>query len=474
MDGGVNNSSEETSNDRGAKCWQIEIARKEKPMFVHSIDENQWKTKLDRISERATLQKDTVFNNLGHAIDLKLLRDSYQQLDGRKAVGIDGVTKEAYGANVEDNLQDLLARIRKGAYKPQPSRLVEIPKEDGSSRPLAIACFEDKLVQKSIATILTKVFEPLFLPCSYGYREGLNGHEALRCLMKYCDRNSNGTIVEIDLQKYFTTIPHSALMKILEEKISDRIFLKLIEKLIRSPIMESGKAVINKRGCPQGSIVSPILANIYLHFVMDDWFHKIKTSHLKGRAELIRFADDMVFVFQHRTDAERFYEVLPKRLEKFGLELNGNKSSMIPSGQKAALEASKQGERIPTYKFLGFTCYWGKSRKGLWRLKFKSRSDRLREKLKALRVYLKENRACETNVMIKRIIRVVKGWVNYHAISDNQKRVRSFIYLSERAILRWIHRKGGKRKMNWNSFRRLLKRLGYPASFKTTSMFVAH
>ena len=461
------------SNARGAKCWQIVIARREKPMFVHSIDENQRKTKLDRISERAVKQKESVFNNLGHIIDLQMLRDCYQQLEGRKAVGIDGVTKEIYGRKLEDNLQDLLSRIRRCAYKPQPSKLVEIPKEDGSVRPLAIACFEDKLVQKSVATILTKVFEPLFLPCSYGYREGFNGHQALQDLMKYSNQSYNGATVEIDLQKYFNSIPHLELMKILREKICDKRFLELIGKLIRSPVMEGDKVTINKRGCPQGSIISPILANIYLHYVIDDWFNKIKISHLKGKAEMVRFADDMVFVFQDSNDAKRFYDVLPKRLGKFGLDLNTKKSNIIPSGRKAALEASKREERIPTYKFLGFICYWGKSRKGFWRLKFKSRSDRLRAKLKGLRKYLKENRACETQEMLKRVIRVVKGWINYHAISDNQRRVGSFIQLCRRALFRWIHRKGGKRKMNWNSFAKMLKRLNYPVSFKTTSMFVA-
>lgn len=444
---------------------------REKPMFVHSKDEIQRKTKLDRISERAINQKETVFNNLAHAIDLNMLRDSYQELDGRKAVGIDGIKKEDYGINLEDNLQDLLVRIRKCAYKPKPSRMVEIPKEDGSSRPLAISCFEDKLVQKSVATILTKVFEPLFLPCSYGYREGKNGHEALRALMKYSNQNINGQIVEIDLRKYFNSIPHSALMKILEEKISDKRFLKLIETLIRSPIIEEGKAQLNKSGCPQGSIISPILANIYLHYVIDEWFHKIRDTHIRGVAELVRFADDMVFVFQQREDAKRFYKVLPKRLEKFGLVLHENKSSIILSGSKAAEAASKREERIPTYKFLGFTCYWGKSRKGFWRLKLKSRSDRLAAKLKGLRKHLKENLACETREMVKRVIRIVRGWVNYHAISDNQTRVKSFIFMSKMALFRWVNRKGGKRKMNWGSYSKLLKRVGYPENFKTTSMF---
>ena len=185
----------------------------------------------------------------------------------------------------------------------------------------------------------------------------MNGHEALRALMKHSNKNPNGVTVEIDVRKYFNSIPHANLQSILREKISDRRFLKLVEKLIRAPILVNGKAELNKIGCPVGSIISPILSNIYLHYVMDSWFSEISKTHLKGGAAEVRFADDMVFVFQFKEDAEKFYKVLPKRLEKYGLKLHEDKSSMIQSGSKAAKEAELRGERLPTYKFLGFTCY---------------------------------------------------------------------------------------------------------------------
>jgi group II intron reverse transcriptase/maturase len=440
-------------------------------MIVHSIDKKQQTTKLDRIGVCAKTRKDMVFDNLGHAIDLGLLYQSYQQLDERKAVGCDGVTKEAYKEELGENLKNLLVRIRKGAYKPKPARVVEIPKEDGSTRPLAISCFEDKIVQQAVNSILTKVFEPQFLPCSYGYREGMNCHEALRALMRHSNQNANGAVVEIDLRKYFNSIPHAELMKILEGKISDKRFLSLIRRLIRTPTLQDGKAVVNKVGCPQGSIISPVLSNVYLHHVIDTWFDTIKRTHLRGRAEEVRFADDMVFVFQYREDAEKFYRVLPKRLQKFGLALHTEKSSVIRSGGIAAEEAARKKERLPSYKFLGFTCYWGKSRKGFWRLKYKSRSDRITAKLKGLRKYLKENLNQPTDAVIMRVIRVVKGWGNYHAISDNQRCVSSFIMRSERILFWWVNRKGGKRKRNWEKFILGLRRLKFPASFKTTSMF---
>jgi RNA-directed DNA polymerase len=440
-------------------------------MAVQTEYGKQKTTILESIGRRAKFRKDTVFNNIMYVVDLDLLSECYQELNGKKALGIDGVTKEVYGKKLEDNLQDLLAKIRRRAYKPQASKVVEIPKEDGSTRPLAISCFEDKIVQLAVSKILTAIFEPQFLPCSYGYREGVNGHEALRALMKYSNQFPSGATLEIDLRKYFNTIPHVKLQEILAEKISDKRFLKLIEQVIRAPVMVNGKAELNRVGVPQGSVTSPILSNIYLHHVVDNWFSEISKSHLKGKTEMVRFADDMVFVFQMSEDAERFYKVLPKRLEKYGLKLHEEKSSLLKSGRKEAEEAGKRGEHLLTYKFLGFLCYWGKGRDGQWRLKYKSRSDRMTNKLKSLREYLKKSLNQETEATIKRVKMTVVGWVNYHAISDNQRRVSSFILMSRWALFSWINRKGGKRKMNWTTFEELLKEMKYPQYFKTTSMF---
>ena len=428
-------------------------------------------TKLKRIGKKAVCDKETVFNNIGCVIDLDLLRESYHELDGRKAIGIDGVTKSFYGKSLEENLQVLLKKIRSYAYKPQASRLVEIPKEDGSKRPLAISCFEDKIVQNAVAKVLSAIFEPTFLPCSYGYRENIGAHEALRDLMRHSNKNPRGVTVEIDLQRYFNTIPHEKLIGILQEKIADKRFLKLVERLMRSPIIVDGRSQLNEIGCPQGSIISPILSNIYLHHVIDAWFSEIKQSHLQGRAELIRFADDMVWVFQNKEDAERFYKVLPKRLEKFGLKMHESKSSMIESGSITAAQAHKRKSQIPTYKFLGFTCYWGQSRNGWWRLKYKTRSDRVTTKLNGLRKFLKENRNKETFQILSKAKQVVRGWINYHAVSDNQKRVSSFILESKRAIFAWLNRKGGKRRCNWKKFGYILEKINFPQKFKTKSMF---
>ncbi len=433
-------------------------------MSVHSNDGTKaWLTKLDRIGELSASQSDIVFNNLGHMIDYDLLKELYTNLDGKKAVGVDNVSKEAYGENLIEHLTCLLERIRRGTYKPKPARITEIPKEDGSKRPLAISCIEDKLVQLAISKILSRIYEPLFLDSSYGFRPGRGCHDAIKALNKATFKNWNGAVVEIDIKQYFNRIPHKEIMRFLNKKISDKRFLRLIHVLITMPTVEGKVTTINTIGCPQGSIVSPILANIYLHYVIDVWFKSISHSHFTGRAEMVRYADDMVFTFESMHEARRFYNVLPKRLAKFGLEMHTEKSSIIPAGHSTAMRAHKAKCRLPTFKFLGFTCYWGKSRKGFWSLRFTSRRDRFTTKLKGMKEFLRKNLTTgDTPGVIKKIIRVIRGWVNYHFISYNERKVRSFIEISKRMLLKWFNRRGGKKQWTWHRFLNILKHLRFP------------
>ena len=447
--------------------------RKGETMTIHSKDGASGQTKLERISELSAKDGGIVFNNVGHIIDWPMLMKTYALLDGNKAVGIDGVTKMEYGRNLEENLKQLLVRIRRGTYRPKPARVVEIPKEDGSTRPLAISCLEDKLVQSAVNEILTSIYEPVFLPVSYGFRPGKNCHQALKALNNHTFHYYNGAVVEIDLRQCFNMIPHQEIMNCLRKKISDKRFLKLVYQLLKTPQLAEDKGVVaNERGCPQGSICSPTIANIYLHEVIDEWFEKIKRENFRGAAEMVRYCDDMVFIFQKPEDAERFYKVLPKRLEKYGLSLHAEKSQLIRSGLKAAEEAEKQGKRLATYNFLGFTCYWGKSRKGFWRLKLSSRRDRFTKKLKSLKSYLRENLTTPNTLgVLLTVVRVVKGWINYHGISDNQRRVGAFIEWSKRLLFDWCNRRGRKHPMNWNTFSRILQKIQFPKVWKTVSMF---
>jgi RNA-directed DNA polymerase len=256
-------------------------------MAVHSNDGITWLTKLKRIGVLSANNRDITFNNIGYLINADMLKEQYMQLDWRKATGIDKVTKRAYGIKLNDNINELIRRIRRGTYKPKPARITEIPKEDGSTRPLAISCLEDKLVQLAVSTILNEIYEPLFLPCSYGFRPGKSCHDALKALTAAVFPNVNGAIVEIDIRKYFNTIPHKELLKMLRNKISDKRFIRLIEVLITAPILEGKQLSNNTIGCPQGSIISPILANIYLHHVMDEWFLSISKSHRLRCKELL-------------------------------------------------------------------------------------------------------------------------------------------------------------------------------------------
>lgn len=440
-------------------------------MSIHSKDGEAGSTKLKRIGLRAKRDVANVFNNLGHVIDKTLLQEQYQKLDGRKAIGIDGISKADYGNQLDANLETLIRRIRNGTYKPKPSRLVEIPKEDGSMRPLAISCTEDKLVQSAVYAILNEIYEPIFLPCSYGFRPNRSCHDALKAHMQQANKNRHGAVVEIDISQYFNTIPHAVLEDILMKKISDKRFLTLLKALIKAPIQVGSDVIPNNIGCPQGSMLSPILANIYLHYVIDEWFSETVQQHMQGRATMVRYADDMIFAFERHRDADRFYKVLPKRFTKFGLTLNEKKSQMIRSGCHAAQDAHQQGTRLPTYHFLGFTCYWGKARKGFWRLKYTSRKDRFTAKLKGLRDYLWKHRNADTKLVMKQVIRVVKGWINYHAISDNQRRVRAFTLVVKRIMLKWLNHRGGKRRTNWSKFTRMLKFAGYPENWRYHSMF---
>ena len=448
--------------------------RKRETMSVHSYDGNKTgQTKLDRIGERAARQFDCVFNNLGHALNFTLLQEVFASLDGKKAVGVDKVTKAQYGSNLKENLTDLLQRIRRGTYRPKPARVTEIPKEDGSKRPLAISCLEDKLVQLAVSTILGKIYEPLFLDSSYGFRPNRSCHDAIRALNRATFRNWKGAVVEIDIKKYFNRIPHKELMRFLKLKIADKRFLRLIYALLTMPTIEHGVESNNTRGSPQGSILSPLLANLYLHYVIDLWFNTVCQSHFKGRAELIRYADDMVFAFQHMEDAERFYQVLPKRLGKFGLDMHMGKSSIIPAGHTQALLANREKKRLPTFHFLGFTCYWGQSRRGFWSLRFTSRRDRFSAKLQGMKAYLRKQLITrDTPAVLNTVIRVVTGWVNYHFISYNRRKVNSFIYHSKRILFRWFNRRGRKRPMAWPKFLKILGYFGFPESrnFRTKSV----
>lgn len=274
-----------------------------------------------------------------------------------------GITKKQYERKLESNLSELLKKIRNGSYFPKPSRIVEIPKVDGSKRPLAISCIEDKIVQEAVRRILERIYEPHFLDCSYGFRPDRNAHQALADLDKRLLKESCKMAVDIDLRKYFNTIPHKPLGRILQKKIRDRRFLCLIIKLLKAPTLDKdGKPQRNEVGSPQGSILSPLLTNIYLHYVLDEWFAQVNEKILRGTGHMVRYADDVLFTLDRREDAFDFHKALIARLQSFGLSVNEAKTRIIPCGSKVARWYANAEKKMPTFTFLGFMHAWGQSR----------------------------------------------------------------------------------------------------------------
>ncbi len=432
-----------------------------------------WKTKLEAIQRVSKNRPDELINNVMHILDLDLLKEVYRQLNGKKAVGIDGIDKEKYGQNLEDNLQKLLDKIHGLKYLAKPSRIVEIPKEDGSKRTLAIGCLEDKIIQGAVYIILQAIYEPIFLNCSYGFRPKRSCHDALKAL-NYCTYPiKQGAVIDMDIAKCFDTIPHNKMMEVLGRKISDKRLIRLIGRIMKSPTIDQNKTIKPKLiGCPQGNLLSPILANIFLHEILDVWFEGLKGKYLVKPANLIRYCDDVVIIFDDPKEAAKVYKALPKRLSKYGLQMHMGKSQLIPTGRIAALKANKKKEPFSTYKFLGFTCYFGKSIKGSYRLKFTSRKDRFTTKLKEIRELFKENlNVRNSNSFLKQIATIMRGWINYHGVSDNSRRVNSFIEKCRNLAYWWFNRRGKKQAMTWDKLHSILKRVNYPRTWKIISMF---
>ena len=410
-----------------------------------------------------------MFNNLGHIIDLELLRRCYGSLDGNKAVGIDGISKEEYGKNLESNLQKLLLRIRKGNYHPQPSRITEIPKASGGRRPLAISCLEDKIVQGAVKRILESIYEPLFVEGSYGFRPGRSCHQALVVLGKYLGSWECGAVLEIDLQKYFNTIPHRPLEEMLRAKISDERFLRLILKLVKSPILNAeGKVERNEIGSPQGSILSPVISNIYLHHVLDTWFEWINTRHFDGKAHIVRYADDAVFAFRSMREAERFKVQLVKRLNEYGIRIHEGKTKALLCGKREASRHKRLDLRMPSFTFLGFIHVWGiavnqKTGERFWRVKRRTCPKRFRNKLAEIKNYIRKHR--HDKDLLIRMKRITQGYLNYFAITDNERRIRQFVQEVQKLLFKWLNRRSQKQCFTWERFQRTLKRVDFPEAY---------
>lgn len=405
-------------------------------------------TKFAIISRLSADNPEMVFNQLMHHFNKENLLDWYWSLKGKAAVGIDGMTKEKYGENLEENLDALLEKLKSMSYIPGPVRQILIPKEgrNGATRPLGIGNFEDKIVQKGVQKILEAIYEPLFWSSSYGFRPKLGCHDALKALRRHLYSQSVRKVIDLDLSNYFGTIDHELLMEQLSNKIQDKRFLRYIHRMFKAGILSDGELTVSDEGVPQGSICSPVLANIYAHYVLDDWFNRTVKSHGKGNVEIFRYADDAVICCENAKDAERIREVLPKRLSKFKLRLNKDKTKIVVFNRF-------EKENSKSFDFLGFTFYLGLTKRGMVVPKLKSCGKKLRSKLTRVNLWCKANRSTyPLQELWKSFCRKLRGHVQYYGISFNYKAVQGFIFKSVKIFFKWINRRSQRKSMTFEKF----------------------
>jgi RNA-directed DNA polymerase len=408
-------------------------------------------SELGRVRRVARTDKEARFTALLHHVDVNRLRAAYWALNPKAATGVDGVTWEDYGEGLEENLRDLHARVHRGAYRARPSRRVYIPKPDGRQRPLGVAALEDKILQRALVEVLNAIYEQDFLGFSYGFRPGRSPHHALDALAAGIVGKKVNWVLDTDFRDYFSSLDHQWLVKFLEHRIADRRVLRLIQKWLAAGVVEKGSWTAFEAGVPQGASVSPLLANVYAHYVFDLWAHQWRRRHAHGDVVIVRFADDAVVGFEHRDDAERFWADLRDRLAEFGLELNAEKTRLIEFGRFAAPNRAARGLGKPeTFQFLGFTHICGKTRKtGRFKLKRITDSKRVRAKLHALKGEMAKRRHLPIPEQGRWLASVLRGHYNYYAVPDNGAALNAFRKQLIRHWLRALRRRSQRTTMSW-------------------------
>lgn len=414
-------------------------------------------TKLARISQLSRENPDMVFTSIAHLINKELLKSCHEKMDGKKAVGIDGVTKEEYERNLEQNLTELTQRLKNKAYKPQPARRVEIPKDNGKTRPLSIYCYEDKLVQEALKQILEAVFEPHFYDEMMGFRPARSCHKAIKKLNGYLEKSPTNYVLDADIKGFFNHLDHEWIIRFIESKIKDPNIIRLVRRVLKSGIMEDFQYEPTEEGAGQGSVSSPIVANIYMHYVLVWWFKEVIQPKLRGHSGLVVYADDFVACFQYREDAESFYKHLINRMGHFGLEMEESKSRLIKFGRHAQKDAQRTGKKAETFDFLGFTHYCSTSRNGKFRVKRKTSRKKFRKKCKEIHAVLKEIRHWDVKQIVEKLNKILTGYNHYYGITDNIQSLERFRRKVERLLFYWLNRRSQKSSYTWQGYRELLK-----------------
>jgi len=417
-------------------------------------------TQMQEIAEQAIAYPGMVFTTLIHRIDEAWLKEAYRRTNKQGAAGVDGVTAKEYEANLDENLQNLLERLKSGRYKAPPVERVWLDKDDGRKRPIGKPTFEDKIVQRAVVMLLEPIYEQEFYDFSYGFRPGRSPHQAIAKLREQCHELNINWIIDADVSGYFDAIPHKQLQDIIKQRVNDGGILRLIGKWLNAGVMEAGEVTRSDKGSPQGGVISPMIANVYLHYVLDEWYVQEVKPRLSGRSFLLRFADDFIIGCELEQDARRIMAVLPKRFERYGLSIHPDKSKLVRFGKPP--RTGPPNARSETFDFLGFTHYWGKSRRGYWVVKRKTAGKRQRRTIKAIWQWCKENRHQPIAEQYRMLSQKLRGHYQYYGIRSNYRQLENVAQKVRRAWWYWLNRRHSRRNMDWEKFEKLLKRFPLP------------
>jgi len=413
-----------------------------------------------KVVERAKREPEGRFHALAHLMDVPALERAYHRSRKDAAVGVDGVTKEQYGQDLERNLQDLHGRMKAKRYRHQPIRRVHIPKGQGKTRPIGVSAFEDKLVQDVVREVLEAVYEQDFLDCSHGFRPKRSPHDAIRVLDRIVHRGEVSWILEADLVSFFDSLDRKELKKMLEIRVADGSLLRLIGKCLHVGVLDGVELSTSESGTAQGSVLSPLLGNLYLHFALDLWFEREVKPRLRGRATLIRYCDDFIIGFEQEEDARRVMDVLGKRLGRFGLTLHPDKTRLLPFRRPPA--GQKGGKGPATFDFLGFTFYWARTRKGRWAMSCKTRSASLRRAIQSVYDWCRRHRHLSIKDQHAALTRRIQGHFNYFGVSGNSRSLRIIIEQAKLSWYKWLCRRSQRTRFTWERFTDLLRDFPLP------------
>jgi len=416
-------------------------------------------TKLERIMEISATTPKPEFTSLYHLINIEMLKQCHKELDGSKAVGIDKVTKAEYEEHLEENLTNLVGKLKNKAYKPLPSLRVFIPKANGKKRPLGIASYEDKIVQLAVKKILEAIYEPRFLNCMYGFRPNRGCHDAIKEVHRQISNEHINHVVDADIKGFFDHLSHEWMMEFLKLYINDPNLLWLINKYLKAGVMTDGVFEESEEGSAQGNIISPILANIYMHNVLTLWYKFVIKNKAEGNSFLAVYADDFIAGFQYKEDAERYYALLKERLKKFNLELEENKSRMIEFGKYAEVNSKrKYGRKPETFNFLGFTFYCSKGRRNKeFCVKLKTNSKKFTQKLKQTKEWLYQNNDLPVKELITKLNKKLVGHYRYYGVSHNSNKLSAFLHYVQRYLFKVLNRRSHKKSYTWDGYIDMLK-----------------